>query len=192
VGLPGRVHPRRGGLGRGPGLVFIVIPNVFGKIPLGQAFGTIFFLLLILAALTSTISLLEVVTAYVVDEWKWSRARASLAATLVTFLMGVPSALSTGALRPLGSLYKAGGKDQGFLDLMDLVFGNLSLVVGALFIALFTGWAWKRADLFKEVTQSASPAVRALLWAWYVLVKVLCPLGILTILGNLIYSLVRA
>ena len=177
--------------GQGPGLVFIVIPQVFGKMPFGQFFGAIFFILLILAALTSTISLLEVVTAYIVDEWKWSRTRAALATTLLCFLLGTPSALSTGAVGRLGALYKAGGKDQGFLDLMDLVFGNLSLVIGALFIAVFTGWAWKRADLFREVTQSSSPAVRVLLWVWYVLVKILCPIGILAILGNLIYSLVK-
>jgi NSS family neurotransmitter:Na+ symporter len=178
--------------GQGAGLVFIVIPNIFGKLPLGQAFGTIFFLLLVLAALTSTISLLEVVTAYIVDEWKWSRGKAAFLTTLVTFLVAVPSALSTGAVHALGCLYKADGKEQGFLDLMDLVFGNFSLVIGALFIAIFTGWVWKRSELFKELTEKKSSVTNALLWGWYALLKVLCPIGILVILGNLVYSLIKS
>lgn len=172
--------------GQGAGLVFIVIPNIFGKLPFGQLFGLIFFLLLVLAALTSTISLLEVVTSYIVDEWKWPRKRASVLTTAVTFLLAVPSALSTGAVGALGKIYRQGGEDKGFLDFMDLVFGNFALVIGALMIAVFTGWVWKRSDLFRELGEGGSGARRVLLWTWYVILKTLCPVGIILILVSLI------
>jgi NSS family neurotransmitter:Na+ symporter len=81
----------------GPGLMFITLPAVFAQMPLGTFFGFLFFVLVTIAALTSAISLLEVCSAYVIDEWKWSRKKTTLIMGLVIFLLGIPSSLSQDA-----------------------------------------------------------------------------------------------
>ncbi|MDQ1354661.1 MAG: neurotransmitter:Na+ symporter, family [Acidobacteriota bacterium] len=153
----------------GPGLVFQVLPIIFSKIPLGIIVGPLFFLLLILAALTSTISLLEVPVAYLIDERKWSRKKANLVVGLLTFLFGIPCALS--------------GK---FLGLWDLIWGNLSLSIGAFFIALFVGHVWKTANALQEISQGTKEFKLARVWAFWV--KYISPLIILLILLSKILS----
>ena len=74
---------------QGPSLVFVVIPSIFSKIPAGTYFGSAFFVLLCIAALTSTISLLEVVVAYMIEELKWSRGKATVIASCVSFVIAV-------------------------------------------------------------------------------------------------------
>ena len=97
--------------GAGPGLTFITLPNVFAQMPGGAVWSALFFLLLLVAAITSSISLLEVVCAYFIDEMNWSRAKAAWIMGLVIFALGVPSAIS------LGGGLKIAGKD--FLDAAD-------------------------------------------------------------------------
>lgn len=175
---------------QGPGLIFVVLPCVFDSIPLGQVFGFTFFLLLIMAALTSTISLLEVVTSYFVDERGMSRPAGALLAATLSFLVGIPSALSTGSVGTLTKMLAIGGEDKSFLDLMDLMFGNFSLVIGALFISVFTGWVWRRAEVLKELETGGRTPV----WFMkviYGVIRYLCPIGIFVLLLNLVLSLVR-
>ena len=74
----------------GPGLIFLVLPNIFNEIPFGQLFGATFFFLLAIAALTSTISLLEVVVAYSIDQLGWTRKRAALVVGVLVFLCVYP------------------------------------------------------------------------------------------------------
>ncbi|MCP2521100.1 sodium-dependent transporter, partial [SCandidatus Aminicenantes bacterium Aminicenantia_JdfR_composite] len=129
--------------GEGAGLVFKVLPLVFSKLPGGIIFGALFFLLLTIAALTSTISLLEVPVAYLVDEKNWTRTQAASLTGLITFLLGIPSALSTGANSFLTKI--------NFLGWIDFLFGNISLAIGALFICIFIGWIWGVKNASKEV-----------------------------------------
>ena len=82
----------------GTGLMFQVFPLIISKIPGGYIFGVLFFILLLVAALTSTISLLEVPTAFLVDEHSWSRKKAATFIGLLAFLLGIPSALSNAGL----------------------------------------------------------------------------------------------
>ena len=120
--------------GAGPGLTFITLPAVFSQIPGGAFFGTLFFVLLAVAALTSAISLLEVVVAYLVDERGTSRLRAAVGAGFVIFLLGIPSSLSLG----VWSSFTVAGKS--IFDIMDYLASNLMLPAGGIFIALFAGW----------------------------------------------------
>ena len=113
----------------GAGLIFLVLPNIFNAIPFGQLFGAAFFFLLAIAALTSTISLLEVVVAYFIDQQGWSRKKSALLVGLGAFLFGLPSAYSNGSVSFL----------DGFMDAVFLYFGEISLALGALLICLFTG-----------------------------------------------------
>lgn len=119
----------------GPGLVFKTLPILFSQMPGGTFVAILFFLLLVFAALTSSISLLEVVVAYYCDEKKWQRRSATLGMGFLIFLLGVPSALSN---HLLADVHFIGGRN--FLDSIDLVATNYILPLGALFIAIFTGW----------------------------------------------------
>ncbi|MCK5330278.1 MAG: sodium-dependent transporter [Candidatus Marinimicrobia bacterium] len=120
----------------GPGLIFQTLPAVFAKMPGGYIFGILFFLLLTIAALTSAISLLEVVVAYFVDERDWSRHWAVLVFGLVLILVGIPSALSFNLLAD----WKLFGKT--YFDLADFLASNILLPLGGLAIAVFVAWIW--------------------------------------------------
>ena len=132
----------------GAGLVFMVFPMIFEKIPGGMIFGAGFFILLSIAALTSTISLLEVPVSYLIDERKWSRKIAAIAAGVLAFILGIPSAISQGASDFFSNLPLI---HISFLDFMNIAFGNYALTIGSFFIALFVGWKWGIKNAVKEV-----------------------------------------
>lgn len=165
----------------GAGLVFLVLPNIFDKIPGGLFFGAGFFTLLAIAALTSSISLLEVVVAYFIDEKGWTRRKAVTVLGGVAFLLGIPSALGNGAVASLSRLPLV---NQSFLDFMDMLFGNFSLTIGALLLSLFVGWRWGTSRALEEIRLSNPGTWFGRLWA--VLIRFLCPLAIGAILVNLI------
>ncbi len=120
--------------GAGPGLTFITLPAVFSQMPWGGFFGTLFFVLLVVAALTSAISLMEVVVAYLVDERGIPRPKAAIGAGAAIFLLGIPSSLSLG----IWSDFTVAGK--GVFDVMDYLASNILLPTGGIFISLFVGW----------------------------------------------------
>ena len=103
--------------------------------PLGGLVAVVFFILLSIAALTSTVSLLEVVVSYCVDENKWSRKKSVWVAGGVAFVVGLPSALSQGAVEFLGTMTLAG--NTSFLYIMDFIWGNLSLAFGAMLLGIY-------------------------------------------------------
>lgn len=136
----------------GAGLIFVVLPNIFNKIFLGNLFGTGFFILLAIAAVTSLISIVEVPVAYFIDELKWSRKKSVWISGIGAFLVGIPAALSFGAVDWLTNLVSIKGKNYGFLDLMNLLFGQYSLIIGSLGVAIFVGWKWGTSNINKEIT----------------------------------------
>ncbi|WP_310551627.1 sodium-dependent transporter [Paenibacillus glufosinatiresistens] len=123
---------------QGPGLVFMALPAAFSAMPFGSLFGGLFFILLAIAALTSTVSLLEVPVAYAMERLQWGRTRSVLLITAGCFLLGIPSALSFGAAPGLNF----GGK--AFFDWMDFLASNVLLPLGGLIVTLFAGYFWKR------------------------------------------------
>ncbi|MEX2449513.1 MAG: sodium-dependent transporter [Rhodospirillales bacterium] len=127
----------------GPGLTFITLPAVFADMPGGTVFAPLFFVLLAIAALTSAVSLLEVVVTYLVDEKSFSRKRAAWFSGGVMFLIGIPASLSLGIWKE----YTVFGR--GFFDLLDYLSANILLPLGGIGIALFIGWAFS-ADALKE------------------------------------------
>lgn len=154
----------------GPGLIYIVLPNIFNQIPFGQLFGTAFYLLLSIAALTSAISLLEVVVAYLIDQRGIPRRKAAMGVGAVAFLLGIPSALGNGYIAMF----------SGFLDRADFIFGKVSLVVGALLLCLFISWKWGISNALEEI-ESENRRFR-LRTVWAILIRFACPLAILAIL----------
>ncbi len=153
-------------------LAFKIFPLIFPEIPGGQIFGIFFFTLLTVAAITSTISLLEVPVAYFVDERNWSRKKAALVIGLFTFVLGVPAALSTGGMQFFTKIK--------VLGLFAFIFGNISLAVGALFICIFVGYIWGIKKTLKEIS-SGNPRFK-LRPIWVFSLKFLSPIAILIIL----------
>jgi NSS family neurotransmitter:Na+ symporter len=158
----------------GPGLIFVVLPNIFNAIPLGNFFGAAFFILLGIAALTSAISMLEVVVAFTIDEFGWTRRRAAIGAGSVIFLLGIPSALGNGAVVFF----------SGTLDFANQYFGGMALVVGALLVSLFVGWKWGIGNAVEELERGRGTFRLGTVWGF--LIRFVCPLAILTILFQLL------
>ena len=161
----------------GPGLVFNILPVIFAKIPLGQVFGALFFLLLAIAALTTTVSLLEVPVAYFIDELGWPRSRAAWITGGICLVIGTPAALSQGSV---GFLSRLPLVNMDFLSLWDLIWGNIALSIGALLIALFVGWVWKSGKALLEISRGSERF--RLAFFWVIAIRFVAPVLILVIL----------
>ena len=161
----------------GPGLIFAVLPRLFATLPGGQLVGAAFFILLTMAALTSTISLLEVPVAHFIDVHKWTRRKAVLLVTTGVFLLAVPSALGNGAVGVLGSLP---GLGVDFLTMMGTVWNDFALPIGGLLTAVFVGWVWRVDQAIEEVELHGAPFPARRLWS--VLIRYVCPVAISVII----------
>ena len=163
--------------GQGPALIFQVLPEIFAEMPFGTVVGALFFLLLSIAALTSTISLLEVPVAYLVDEQEWSRDRAVWTLGGIVFAVGLPSALSQGAVGGLTSFI--GGVD--FLTIMDMIWGQTALAVGALLLSIFIGWVWTAEGAAEEI-RTGSDSFESIGATWQFFIRWVCPMVIFVVL----------
>ena len=163
---------------QGAGLVFVVLPTIFDQLPAGQLFSVAFYGLLGIAALTSTISLLEVVVAYFVGERGWSREKSVWIVTGAIFLLAIPSALSMGAVDFLSENKELGR--TSFLDWQSIIWGNIALSVGAALIAVFVGHKWGVAGALEEM--KTLPMAKA----WGVLIQWVCPVAVISVLIYLV------
>jgi NSS family neurotransmitter:Na+ symporter len=154
----------------GPELVFVTLPQIFLAMPFGRLFGSLFFLLLIAAALTSMISLLEASVALAIRVLGLPRWSATMAMGLLIFTVGTPAAAGFG---PLAGLRWDG---RSILDSMDHVVSNIMLPVSGLLTALFVGWRWREA----LVEAGFGRRVLGPVWLW--LVRLVAPALILAIL----------
>ncbi len=144
----------------GASLVFIVLPSVFSAMPGGAFWGFLFFTLVLVAALTSGISLLEVIIAYFVDELNWSRKRATIVFSSVIFLLGCLTAFSFGnwdRLMPLRDVIVAlfGSAQDSFFGIVDHLTEKWMLPIGGLLIALFVGWVWGTTHAVNEIRKGS-------------------------------------
>jgi NSS family neurotransmitter:Na+ symporter len=157
--------------GAGPGLVFITLPNVFQQMPGGYIFSLLFFLLLAVAALTSSISILEVVVAYFSEELKIARRNATIMATIAITIVGIPCSLSMGAMSKVQFLGKT------FFDWLDYIAANILLPIGGLLIVAFVGW-YLGYDKTKEEITNEGKLKAAYLPLFLFLAKFIAPLVI--------------
>lgn len=159
----------------GPALMFITLPNVFAHMKFGYFFCLLFFTLVLFAALTSSISMLEVCVSYFVDEKSSSRKKSSLFLSLGIFILGIPASLSMGILKNfhiIGSLT--------VFDFYDKLTSNLFLTIGGLLLSIFVGYVWG-ADKAIEEMKLNHPNF-AFYGLWKFLIKTICPISILIIL----------
>jgi neurotransmitter:Na+ symporter, NSS family len=161
----------------GPGLIFQVLPRLFDTLPGGHAFGALFFVLLSMAALTSTISLLEVPVAHLIDERGWQRRPAVFVVAGLTFLLAIPSAFASGA-HPFFSSLPGIGTD--FLSLMATIWNNYSLPIGGLLTSIFVGHVWRVDRALEELLAHKARFPAAPLWGF--LIRWICPAAIFLII----------
>ena len=171
----------------GPGLVFITLPNVFlltfSKMPIvGYVFALLFYVLLLLAALTSSISMHEICTAFVSEHFSTSRRRAAISVTAVCLLLGSFCSLSFGPWRDVTLFGK------GFFDLFDFTVTKFLMPLGGLLMTLFVGWYLDRRLVEQQLTNDGSIAVRTMRPLLF-LVRWVAPTGILIILINELFPL---
>ena len=160
----------------GPGLVFQVLPLAFSQMPGGRFIGTAFFLLLAFAALTSAISLLEVVVAHFIDDRKWARRTATVIMGTVIWGLGLFSAFSYNLLENVTLLEDKEGQGMPILDSVDLIATNYMLPIGGFFIALFAGWFIKQQVRDRQLLDgSRSPAFYR---AWLFVTRYFTPVAV--------------
>lgn len=162
---------------QGPGLVFQTLPVLFAKLPATILLSTIFFALLVFAALTSTISLLEMIVANLIELYDMSRTRATLLSAFAAFLIGIPCALSgSQALFPAWeSIY---GKN--FFDTVSYLALSWMMPIGGLFTVLFVGWWCPKQAIYQEFLQGSK--TRFFVHPWYFLVRYVAPIAVIIII----------
>ncbi len=162
----------------GPGLLFIVLPAVFDQIAFGEFFLSLFLVLFLIAALTSSFSLFEVIVAAFTADGKKERRKVTWMAGLVVFAAGIPAALSSGLLSDI-TLF-----DKSIFDLTDFLVSNIMLPLGNLLIALFIGYKMNRAVLKEEFFLGSALTGR---WysVWFFLMRTVVPVTIAIVLFNL-------
>jgi len=174
-----------GNVSEGPELIFMVFPKLFAQIPGGFAIGSIFFVLLSIAALTSTISLLEVPVSYMVDEKKKERKKIVWGAAFLAFLIGLPSALSQGSVNMFTEfgVVPTAFCDPDFLSHISFLFGDISLTVGAFFLSIFVGWVWGANKAADEISEG-SKIFNKIRGIWIFMIKYFIPIVIFLFLLN--------
>ncbi|MCM1177318.1 MAG: sodium-dependent transporter [Clostridium sp.] len=161
----------------GPGLVFETLPFIFSKMPMGGVIAILFFLALLVAALTSSISIFEVGVAYLVEERNMTRKAAALIVYAITWSVGIVCSLSFG---PLSDFHIFG---ETVFNLLDKLSANLLMTTGALTIVLFVGWKMKRSDVMDEFTNGGTLAGNRRIFPYlYFVIRYLAPAAIVMVL----------
>lgn len=160
----------------GPGLVFETLPFVFSQMPAGGFIAIFFFVALLVAALTSSISMLEVAVAYLVEEKGISRIAASVILFATCWVVGTLCSLSFG---PLADFKIAG---RSLFDFFDYTSSNILMTIGSLLTVIFVGWKLKKTDIYDEFTNGGALSTNARIFGvlWF-LIRYVCPLAVISI-----------
>lgn len=165
------------------GMLFITLPNLFyTSLPGGEILGPVFYLFVAFAALTSTISLLEVMVSYGIDRFGWKRSKSTIISAGVTYISTVFCALSLGAVGALSNFSIFPGKN-GVLSHLDYLASNWMLPLGGFAIAIFVGWKMDRRISEVElqlVDAGGKPSI--LFVVWRILIRYLAPTAIAAVI----------
>ena len=157
--------------GAGPGLLFISLPVAFGGMPLGSLFATVFFFLIFIAALSSSISMVEPTVAWMVERKGWSRIK------ITAILGGLVWLLGLGTVFSFNIWQEATFLGRNFFDTLDFVTANLMLPLGGLLIATFVGWIMKKHFVAEEVGELR----HGIYHAWMIVLRYVSPLLLLIV-----------
>lgn len=160
----------------GPGLVFETLPYVFSQMPAGNIVAILFFLALLVAALTSSISMLEVAVAFLVEEKKFSRISACILLFVICWIVGALCSLSFGPLAD----FKIFGRT--IFDFFDNLSSNVLMTLGSLMTVLFVGWKLKKTDIYDEFTNGGTLSANARIFGilWFI-IRYVAPVAIIII-----------
>lgn len=165
----------------GVGLMFSTLPRVFSDMPFGGIIGFVFFVLVFFAAITSSVSVLEAIVSNILDKFQWDRRRASFGVAVLTFILGIPSALGFGVLgnvTPLG---------MDFLTFFDYISNNVLMPIVALCTCILFGWVVGTKVIEDEVTKNGESFGRRTIFR--VMIKYIAPICLVVIL--VFYSLAQ-
>ncbi|MAT84385.1 MAG: sodium-dependent transporter [Gammaproteobacteria bacterium] len=155
--------------GQGPGLMFVTIPLAFGQMPLGALFGTLFFVLVSFAAITSAISISEPALAYLVETYNAKRSRVAISLGVISWIIGIGTVLS---FNLWADVHIVG--ERTFFDFVDHVSQNIMLPLGGMLIALFAAWGLPKTVVGSQLGLQ-KPWVNVV---WKLLCGVVAPLGV--------------
>lgn len=156
---------------QGPGLIFKTLPIAFGRMPGGTFFGTLFFVMLVFAAWTSAISLIEPAVAWLVENHGFSRVAATSISGFITWFIGLGTVFSFN----VWAEYTLFG--MTFFDVLDYVTANVMLPLGGVLIAIFAAWLMKGSSVRNELGLNHGPAYRG----WRFLVRYIAPTGVILV-----------
>jgi NSS family neurotransmitter:Na+ symporter len=169
---------------QGPDLVFRVLATVFAQMPGGRLFGTLFFLLLVFAALTPSLAGFEPTVAWLQQDFRFSRRGGAAATMAASWGFGFGSLLSFNRWsdwRPLGAL--AMFRDKTFFDAIDFISSNLMLPAGAVLTSVFVGWLVSRRILSEELSETTPLAATLVVW----LLRFVCPIAVGAVLVSTLW-----
>ncbi|MFR9620631.1 MAG: sodium-dependent transporter [Rikenellaceae bacterium] len=161
----------------GPALVFETLPAIFQALPMSMFLSTVFFVLLMIAALTSTMSLHEVLTVYLMEEWGCSRKKGTTITTLIVAVLGTVASLSFSVLSGV-KLF-----DLNMFDFMDYLTANYMLPIGGLLTCIFVGWMLDR-DVFEEQITNKGKLGGSIVPVMIFLLKYVCPIVLFIVFLN--------
>lgn len=158
----------------GPGLLFVVLPAVFDKIPLGSIFLFIFLLLFLFATLTSAFSMLEIIVAAITKQDGSKRKKVTWLTGILIFIVGIPAALSYGVLGDFTIF------DKTIFDLSDYLVSNILMPLGALLISIFVAFKVPRKVLLEEIN-AGSTYGKKIFAIWFLIIKYVAPIAIIIV-----------
>ena len=161
-------------LNAGPGLMFITLPKVFTAMPFGSVLGTVFFILVFFAAVTSSISLMETIVSILMDYFHWNRKKTALIVLVYCLLMGIPSSLGFGIwdfIQPLG---------MSILDAWDFISNSILMPIVALLTCFFVGFVIKPKTIIDEANAEGAKFKSVTLFT--VVIKWVAPVILIAIL----------
>ncbi len=160
----------------GPGLVFETLPFVFSQMPAGGVIAILFFIALFVAAITSSISMVEVCVAYLIEEKGMARKLSCALVFVVAWILGAICSLSFGPLSDIKIF------DRSIFDFFDNLSSNILMTIGSLMTVLFVGWRLMKTDIYDEFTNGGTLSRNAKIFGvlWF-LIRYICPLAIIAI-----------
>ena len=167
-------------LSAGPGLMFMTLPKVFNSMRFGSVIGTLFFILVFFAALTSAISLMETIVSIIMDKLNWTRRKSCIFVFILALIMGIPSSLGFG---PLGFVSWMG---MSVLDIMDFISNSVLMPIVAFFTCIFVGFIIKPKSIVEEVQEGNVTFKSEKMFT--VIIKWIAPIFLVLILASSVAS----
>ena len=167
-------------LGKGPGLMFITLPKVFDSMPAGSIIGAVFFVLVLFAALTSSISLMETIVSIFMDKFKWNRKLTCLIVFVICIVLGLPSCLGSGVLANVKII------GMQFLDFFDFISNRVIMPIVAFITCILVGYVIKPKAIIEEIEIGGKFKRKTL---FTIMIKYIAPVFIVSIL---VFSILEA